>query len=60
MERFKDKVAIVTGAARGLGRTWAVTLAREGADIFIIGIAKQFGSINYPPTTPQDLPKLTG
>jgi NAD(P)-dependent dehydrogenase (short-subunit alcohol dehydrogenase family) len=33
--RVKDKVAIVTGAARGLGKAIALTLAREGADVII-------------------------
>ncbi len=35
MERVKDKVAVITGAARGFGRLDALTLAREGADIAI-------------------------
>jgi 3-oxoacyl-[acyl-carrier protein] reductase len=30
---FKDKVAIVTGASRGIGRAIALMLAREGADV---------------------------
>ena len=37
--RLKDKVAIVTGAARGLGRTFSIALAREGAKIMAIDIA---------------------
>lgn len=35
MERVKDKVAVITGAARGFGRLDALTLAGEGADIAI-------------------------
>jgi NAD(P)-dependent dehydrogenase (short-subunit alcohol dehydrogenase family) len=31
--RLKDKVAIITGAAQGLGRTFSIALAREGAKI---------------------------
>jgi NAD(P)-dependent dehydrogenase (short-subunit alcohol dehydrogenase family) len=35
MDRVKDKVAVITGAARGLGKADVLTLAREGADIAI-------------------------
>ena len=31
--RFSDKVAIVTGAARGMGKATALTLARDGATV---------------------------
>jgi NAD(P)-dependent dehydrogenase (short-subunit alcohol dehydrogenase family) len=34
--RLKDKVAIVTGGAKGLGRAFAVTLAREGANVMVV------------------------
>lgn len=37
--RLKDKVAIVTGAARGLGKTFSLALAEEGARIMAIDIA---------------------
>ncbi|MDX1668111.1 MAG: SDR family NAD(P)-dependent oxidoreductase [Limnobacter sp.] len=33
MKTFKDKVAAITGAASGMGRTLAVQLAREGASL---------------------------
>jgi len=35
--RLKDKVAIVTGGGRGIGKTISLTLAREGADVVIFG-----------------------
>jgi 3-oxoacyl-[acyl-carrier protein] reductase len=34
--RLKDKVAIVTGAAKGLGRAFAITLAQEGAKVMVV------------------------
>lgn len=55
MERFKEKVVIVTGAARGIGRACALAFAREGADGLIVDVAKQFGSVNHPLATPHDL-----
>lgn len=33
--RFKDKVVIVTGASRGVGKTIAIAFAREGADLVL-------------------------
>src|SRR6201984_2499439 len=53
--RVEGKVAFITGAARGQGRSHAVTLAREGADIIAVDIAAQIGTVPYPMATPQDL-----
>jgi len=36
--RFQNKVAFVTGAARGQGRAIAEAFAREGADIIAVDI----------------------
>ncbi|HUS69568.1 MAG TPA: SDR family NAD(P)-dependent oxidoreductase [Anaerolineae bacterium] len=36
--RFKDRVAIVTGSARGLGRAIAVALGREGSSVVIVDL----------------------
>ncbi len=53
--RLSGKVALITGAARGQGRSHALTLAREGADIVALDIAAQIPSVPYPMATPEDL-----
>lgn len=53
--RLQGQVAIVTGAARGIGRACAVALAREGADVVALDIAKQISSVKYPMAKPEDL-----
>jgi SDR family mycofactocin-dependent oxidoreductase len=53
--RVEGKVAFITGAARGQGRSHAVRLAREGADIIAVDLCAQIGSVPYPMATPQDL-----
>jgi SDR family mycofactocin-dependent oxidoreductase len=49
------KVALITGAARGQGRSHAIRLAEDGADIIAIDIARQIASVPYPMATPEDL-----
>ncbi len=53
--RVAGKVAFITGAARGQGRSHAVRLAREGADIICVDICADVKSIPYPLATPGDL-----
>jgi (+)-trans-carveol dehydrogenase len=54
--RVQGKVAFITGAARGQGRSHAVRLAAEGADIIAVDIAGPVPSVSaYPPATEQDL-----
>jgi SDR family mycofactocin-dependent oxidoreductase len=55
MGRVEGKVAFVTGAARGQGRSHALRLAQEGADIIAVDIAGQIDSVPYPMSTPDDL-----
>lgn len=55
MERVQGKVAAITGAARGQGRSHAVRLAEEGADIIAIDIAGQIDSVPYPLGTSEEL-----
>jgi SDR family mycofactocin-dependent oxidoreductase len=49
------KVAYITGAARGQGRSHAVLLAEEGADIIGVDICADIDTCNYPLGTEEDL-----
>jgi NAD(P)-dependent dehydrogenase (short-subunit alcohol dehydrogenase family) len=50
------KVAVVTGAARGIGRAIAVEMAANGADVIAVDIAGPVSSAsNAVPATPQEL-----
>jgi SDR family mycofactocin-dependent oxidoreductase len=54
--RLTDKVAFITGAARGQGRAHAVRMAREGADIIAVDIAGKLPDcVPYDSATPEDL-----
>ncbi|OAA21777.1 SDR family mycofactocin-dependent oxidoreductase [Frankia sp. EI5c] len=52
---LEGKVAFITGAARGQGRSHAVRLAREGADIIGVDICADIDSVGYPLATAADL-----
>ncbi|GAA0607968.1 mycofactocin-coupled SDR family oxidoreductase [Sporichthya brevicatena] len=49
------QVAIVTGGARGQGRSHAIALAREGAAVVVADIAADMPTIDYPLATPAEL-----
>jgi SDR family mycofactocin-dependent oxidoreductase len=53
--RVDGKVALITGAGRGQGRSHAVRLAEEGATIVAVDICAPIESMNYPLATPEDL-----
>ncbi|HSA51864.1 MAG TPA: mycofactocin-coupled SDR family oxidoreductase [Yinghuangia sp.] len=55
MGKLDGKVAFVTGAARGQGRSHAIRLAQEGADIIAVDICAQLGSVAYPMGTQEEL-----
>jgi SDR family mycofactocin-dependent oxidoreductase len=53
--RLEGKVALISGAARGQGRSHAVRLAQEGADIIAFDVCRQLGTVPYPMATSEDL-----
>ncbi len=60
MGRMDGKVAFVTGAARGQGRSHPVRLAQEGADIIAIDICREFEASPASGATPEDLGMTAG
>ncbi|EON34917.1 MULTISPECIES: mycofactocin-coupled SDR family oxidoreductase [Gordonia] len=55
MGKLEGKVAFITGAARGQGRSHAVRLAQEGADIIAVDISQQVDTVPYDTARPGDL-----
>jgi (+)-trans-carveol dehydrogenase len=53
--RVEGKVAFISGAARGQGRSHAMRLAQEGADIIAVDICGPIDNLAYPHSTPADL-----
>ncbi|AHK29631.1 2-deoxy-D-gluconate 3-dehydrogenase [Rhodococcus opacus PD630] len=55
MEDFEGRVALITGGARGQGRSHAVALAERGADIVLCDRCDDSPAVNYPLATAADL-----
>lgn len=55
MAGLEGTVALISGAARGMGRAHAVRLAGEGADIVAVDVCADFASTDYPGATSDDL-----
>jgi SDR family mycofactocin-dependent oxidoreductase len=53
--RVSGKRVLVTGAARGMGRSHAVRLAEEGADLILVDICESLPEIGYPLSSREDL-----
>lgn len=58
--RLAGKVALVTGVARGQGRSHAVRLAEEGADIIGVDICRDLDGLDYPLASTADLAQTAG
>lgn len=55
MGEFDNTVAVVTGAARGQGRSHAVALAQQGADVIVVDICADLTAIPYALGTEAEL-----
>jgi NAD(P)-dependent dehydrogenase (short-subunit alcohol dehydrogenase family) len=55
MGTLDGKVAFISGIARGQGRSHALRLASEGADIIGVDICHDIASMDYPNANPADL-----
>ena len=55
MGRLDGKVAFITGGARGQGRSHALRMAQEGADIIAVDIEGQIDTVPYGLSTPEDM-----
>jgi SDR family mycofactocin-dependent oxidoreductase len=55
MGTLDGKVAFITGAARGQGRSHALRLAQEGADIIALDICEDIATMDYPNASQADL-----
>jgi SDR family mycofactocin-dependent oxidoreductase len=53
--RVAGKRVLITGAARGLGRSHALRLAEEGADLILVDICQSLPQLEYPLATEDDL-----
>ena len=53
--KLAGKVALITGAARGQGRSHALRLAEAGADVIAVDVCRQLDEVNYPLATPAEL-----
>jgi SDR family mycofactocin-dependent oxidoreductase len=56
--RVAGKRVLITGAARGMGRSHAVRLAKEGADLILIDLCESLPGLEYPLPSPGDLEEI--
>ena len=53
--RVAGKRVLITGAARGMGRSHAVRLAEEGADLILVDLCEPLPGLEYPLSSREDL-----
>lgn len=53
--RADGKRVLITGAARGMGRSHALRLAEEGADLLLVDLCESLPGLEYPLSEPGDL-----
>ncbi len=56
--RFNDRTIFITGAARGMGRAHALAFAREGARLVLCDACRQYDTVPYALTQPEELASL--
>lgn len=57
-KRFQDQTVLITGAARGMGRSHALAFAREGARLIVCDACRQYSTVPYPLAQPEELASL--
>ena len=60
MGKLDGKVAFISGVARGQGRSHAIRLAREGADVIGIDICADIPANHYPMASREELDETIG
>src|SRR5947209_13195821 len=58
--RVAGKRVLITGAARGLGRSHALRHAEEGADLILVDICQSLSQVEYPLATQDELDETVG
>ncbi|MBT4363176.1 MAG: SDR family NAD(P)-dependent oxidoreductase, partial [Desulfobacteraceae bacterium] len=58
VERFKGKVAIITGAGQGIGASHALAFAREGAHVIVADIGESIPEADYIMGTLSEMDKV--